>query len=97
MVDREKIDNKVKKLFLDFFQKEESNLQKSYSTDHFFNSRMGLLPGDVLAFLYAVEKEFGFQIPSSYILDGKFKSLENVTDIICEVLAEKENKTGVCR
>jgi peptide maturation system acyl carrier-related protein len=95
-VDRKKVDDKVKLLFINFFQKDESKFQDSYCTDNFFGSKMGLLPGDVLAYLYAIEKEFGLQVPSSYILEGKFNTLDNVTDIICEVIQKKDNGTAVC-
>ena len=66
-MDAENIRAKVKKVFFDLFQKDESKIQDSYCTDNFFGSKMGLLPGDVVAYLYAVEKEFNLQIPSSYI------------------------------
>ena len=82
---------KVKKVFFDLFQKDESKIQDSYCTDNFFGSKMGLLPGDVVAYLYAVEKEFNLQIPSSYIQEGKFNTLDNVTNIICEVLQKKDD------
>lgn len=88
-MDREKVNDSVKQLFLNFFHKEESKPQNSYCTDNFFSSKMGLLPGDVLAYLFAVEKEFDIQVPSSYILEGKFNTLNNVTDIVCEVLPKK--------
>ncbi len=60
-MDAENIRAKVKKFF-DLFQKDESKIQDSYCTDNFFGSKMGLLPGDVVAYLYAVEKEFNLQI-----------------------------------
>lgn len=69
-MDAENIRAKVKKVFFDLFQKDESKIQDSYCTDNFFGSKMGLLPGDVVAYLYAVEKEFNLQIPSSYIQEG---------------------------
>lgn len=90
-VDTEKVSGKVKKIFFDLFQKDESKMQDSYCTDNFFGSKMGLLPGDVVAYLYAVENEFNLQIPSSYIQEGKFNTLANVTNIICEVLQRKDN------
>lgn len=90
-VETEKIRCKVKKIFFDLFQKDESKMQDSYYTDNFFGSKMGLLPGDVVAYLYAVENEFNLQIPSSYIQEGKFNTLNNVTYIMCEVLQKKDN------
>lgn len=90
-VDTEKISEKVKKIFFDLFQKDESKMQDNYCTDNFFGSKMGLLPGDVVAYLYAVEKEFDLQVPASYIQEGKFSTLANVTNIICEVLHKKDN------
>lgn len=90
-VDVENIRTKVKKIFFDLFQKDESKMQDSYCTDNFFGSKMGLLPGDVVAYLYAVENEFNLQIPSSYIQEGKFNTLDNVTNIICEVFQKKDN------
>ena len=88
-VDRKEISDKVKKLFLDLIQKEESKLPKSYCTDNFFGSKIQLLPGDVVAYLYSVENEFGLKVPSTYILEGKFNTLENVTDIICDILQKQ--------
>ena len=76
-MDAENIRAKVKKVFFDLFQKDESKIQDSYCTDNFFGSKMGLLPGDVVAYLYAVEKEFN--------------TLDNVTNIICEVLQKKDD------
>ena len=90
-MDAENIRAKVKKVFFDLFQKDESKIQDSYCTDNFFGSKLGLLPGDVVAYLYAVEKEFNLQIPSSYIQEGKFNTLDNVTNIICEVLQKKDD------
>ena len=60
-MDAENIRAKVKKVFFDLFQKDESKIQDSYCTDNFFGSKMGLLPGDVVAYLYAVEKEFNLR------------------------------------
>ena len=48
-MDAENIRAKVKKVFFDLFQKDESKIQDSYCTDNFFGSKMGLLPGDVVA------------------------------------------------
>lgn len=90
-MDRKIIKNQVKEIFLNLFQKYEGNLQDNYCVYNFFGSKIGLLPGDVVAYLYAVEKEFGFQVPTSYILEGRFNTLDNVTDIICEILQKAEN------
>lgn len=81
---------------MELFHKDESRIRNNFCTDNFFSSKMGLLPGDVLAYLYAIEKEFGLQVPSSYILEGKFNTLVNVTDIICEVIQKKDNGAAVC-
>ncbi len=90
-VDTGKVSDKVKRIFFDLFQKDESKMQESYCTDNFFGSKMGLLPGDVVAYLYAIENEFDIQVPSSYIQEGKFNTLDNVINIICEVLQKKDN------
>ena len=45
-MDAENIRAKVKKVFFDLFQKDESKIQDSYCTDNFFGSEMGLLPGE---------------------------------------------------
>ncbi len=95
-MNRNKINDKVKEVFLKLFQKDENMMQNDFCTYNFFGSKMGLLPGDVLAYLYAIEKEFDFQVPSAYILEGKFNTLENVTDIICEVFLKKESETTIC-
>lgn len=90
-MDRKRINDKVQEIFMNLFQKEANKLQDNYCTDKFFSNKMGLLPGDVVAYLYAIEMEFGFQVPSSYIVEGRFNTLDDVTDIVCEVLQQKAN------
>lgn len=85
-VDKAEIGDKVKKVFMDLFQIKESKWQDGYDKEDFFSTKIGLLPGDVLAYLYAVEKEFGLQVPASDIIEGKFNTLFNVTDIIYDAL-----------
>lgn len=89
-MDRGQISDKVKNIFMGLFQTEESKLPASYWTDNFFGSRLHILPGDAVAYLYAIEKAFELQVPSSYILEGKFNSLDNVTDIIFDILQKRE-------
>ncbi|EOS25290.1 hypothetical protein C804_04562 [Lachnospiraceae bacterium A4] len=91
-MDKGQVSDKVKKIFMSLFQTEESKLVESYWTDNFFGSRLHILPGDVVAYLYAIEAEFGLQIPSAYILEGRFNSLDNVADIIFDIL----QKNGTC-
>lgn len=50
---------------------------------------MQLLLGDVVAYLYSIENEFGLKVPSTYLLEGKFNTLDNVTDIVCGILRKQ--------
>lgn len=79
---KDEVRNKVKQFFLSFFNSEEKKLSDEFFTENFFGSRMRLAPRDVLAFLYALEKEFAFMVSSDDILAGKFNNLSNVVDIV---------------
>lgn len=91
-MDRNEVSNRVKEIFFNVFQKEENKLGENYWTNNFFGSKMHLLPGDVVAFLYTIENEFNLRVPSFYIMEGKFNTLESVIDIICDILQKKENQ-----
>lgn len=88
-MDKTEVGNKVKKVFIDLFHIEEGKWQDDYDKKDFFSTNIGLLPGDVLAYLYAVEREFGLQVPVSDIVEGRFNTLFNVTDIIYDALCKE--------
>jgi hypothetical protein len=48
---------------------------------------MGMRPGDVLAFLYAIERTFNITVPSTELISGRFNCLNNVADIVYKVLS----------
>lgn len=89
-VDKTEVGDKVKKIFIDLFHIKEDKWQDNYDKENFFSTKIGLLPGDVLAYLYAVEREFGLQVPVSDIMEGRFNTLFNVTDIIYDALCKEE-------
>lgn len=82
---KDEVRSKVKQLFICFFNRKENQLPDEFFTKNFFGNSMKLAPRDVLAFLYAIEKEFAFTVSSADILAGKFNNLSNVSDIVYKV------------
>ena len=89
MIEKEEIEKKVICLFNEMFCRDKKKEDYYSFNNNFFGKKMELRPGDVLAFMYAIEKEFGITIPSSELISGRFNCLNNVTDIVYEVLSEQ--------
>lgn len=88
-MDKVCINEKVMKIHKEMFCRDNEGISHDYGNENFFGRAMGLRPGDVLAFLYAIEKSFNITIPHRDLVSGRFNCLNNVTDIVYEVLSEQ--------
>lgn len=86
-MDKTEINEKVKGLHKELFLRDRGRIDVEYGNENFFGKVMGMRPGDVLAFLYAVERTFNITVPSAELISGRFNCLNNVADIVYEVLS----------
>ena len=83
------INEKVIELHKEMFWRDKEEIATDYGNENFFGKVMELRPGDVLAFLYAIERSFNITIPPTELISGRFNCLNSVTDIIYEVLSRQ--------
>ena len=63
----------------------------NYKRDNIFDVLTGIRARDLVILLFEIEKEFNIDIPEKYIINDKFNSLENITQIIYEIKSTYEN------
>lgn len=86
-MDKTEINEEVKELHEELFLRDRGRISAEYGDENFFGKVMGMRPGDVLAFLYAIERTFNITVPSTELISGRFNCLNNVADIVYEVLS----------
>ena len=84
------ISEKVIELHKELFWRDKEGIASDYGNENFFGKVMELRPGDVLAFLYAIESNFNITIPPTDLISGRFNCLNSVTEIVYEVLSRQQ-------
>jgi acyl carrier protein len=81
-ISREEIVNKLKDVLSKRFRIDLRNAEEHILDEEFLGSTFMMAARDLLYVFYDVEREFGITIPQEDIGNGRFKTFNNVADII---------------
>jgi peptide maturation system acyl carrier-related protein len=69
-------------LFFELFQVDAVKLVANYWNEDLMGTQIGLAPRDMLYLYLEIEQKFGISIPEEDIVQGHFRSLQGIEEVI---------------
>ena len=80
------VKDRLQKILMQRFNINLGTQWQDIQDEHLLGSKIRMAPRDLLYLHSDIEKEFNIKIPEKHIVDGKFSSINNIVQIVCDEL-----------